>query len=142
MTEEHLQCNVAEYAVVVDSQKRYLVLRLIDKIKDIGGKWNLPGGRMNTGEQAVETLIRETKEETGLDIEPSAIIHSTFNFGTYRIFYYCHAKDDAHVVTLSKEHQEYRWATMEELEKLDFVGFGFFEAIQKTHGFLNLETHG
>jgi 8-oxo-dGTP diphosphatase len=32
------------------------------------GYWALPGGRMDPGETVEETLVREVKEETGLDV--------------------------------------------------------------------------
>ncbi len=33
------------------------------------GYWALPGGRMDPGETVEETIVRECKEETGLDVE-------------------------------------------------------------------------
>jgi len=33
------------------------------------GQWTLPGGKVEKGETYEETIVRETKEETGLDIE-------------------------------------------------------------------------
>ena len=32
------------------------------------GEWSVPGGRVERGELLVEALVREVKEETGLDI--------------------------------------------------------------------------
>jgi len=33
------------------------------------GKWSIPGGLVELGESVEQTVIREVKEETGLDVE-------------------------------------------------------------------------
>jgi len=33
------------------------------------GYWALPGGRVETGESVEQTVVREVKEETGLDVK-------------------------------------------------------------------------
>jgi 8-oxo-dGTP diphosphatase len=51
-------------AVVFDEQKRVLLVHRRDM--DL---WDLPGGGLDSGELPTEGTIRETKEETGLDVE-------------------------------------------------------------------------
>ncbi|MDD5182288.1 MAG: NUDIX hydrolase [Candidatus Nanoarchaeia archaeon] len=36
---------------------------------NLGGKWHFPGGRVEPGEKPEDAIVREMKEETGLDIE-------------------------------------------------------------------------
>ena len=50
-------------AVVQDAEGRVLLQHRDD------GRWGLPGGLMELGESCEDTARRETKEETGLDLE-------------------------------------------------------------------------
>lgn len=53
--------------VVVEKDNKLLVVkRGIEPQKDM---WDLPGGFIDVGETAKECVIRETKEETSLDVE-------------------------------------------------------------------------
>src|SRR2546427_10220106 len=36
--------------------------------------WGLPGGGMDLGESIGQAVVRETKEETGLDVEPTGLV--------------------------------------------------------------------
>ena len=42
---------------------------LLQQRDDPGGPWGLPGGAMELGETVAQTAIRETREETGIDVE-------------------------------------------------------------------------
>ena len=53
-------------AVIVHENKVLLVRRGSEPLK---GHWTLPGGVLEVGESLVEGVIRETREETGLEIE-------------------------------------------------------------------------
>lgn len=46
---------------------------MLQKRRDTG-VWALPGGAMEIGEALVQTAIRETREETGLEVEPEYIV--------------------------------------------------------------------
>jgi ADP-ribose pyrophosphatase YjhB (NUDIX family) len=57
---------------VVIEDGRILVL---NQDTDSGRSWSLPGGKLEEGETLAEALIREMKEETGLDIEPGRLLY-------------------------------------------------------------------
>jgi 8-oxo-dGTP pyrophosphatase MutT (NUDIX family) len=54
----------AAYAVVRDDFGRVLLVQRADD-----GNWELPGGRIDVGESAVEAVVREVGEEAGVAIE-------------------------------------------------------------------------
>jgi ADP-ribose pyrophosphatase YjhB (NUDIX family) len=56
-------------ALVVDEQGRVLLQRRMDS-----GNWALPGGTMDIGETLGDCIVREVKEETGLDIEITGLL--------------------------------------------------------------------
>jgi ADP-ribose pyrophosphatase YjhB (NUDIX family) len=37
--------------------------------------WSLPGGKLEDGETLADALVREMKEETGLDVEPGRLLY-------------------------------------------------------------------
>ena len=49
---------------------RQLLIALRPTGSHLGGLWELPGGKIETGESAIEAVIREVAEEVGLDVEP------------------------------------------------------------------------
>lgn len=55
-----------------DDEGRLLLVR---RANDPGrGRWSLPGGRVEPGEDDAAALVREMREETGLDVEPGPLV--------------------------------------------------------------------
>ncbi len=58
-------------AVVVGGERVLLVRRGHEPLK---GRWSLPGGLIELGEELEAAVIREVREETGLAVEPVELI--------------------------------------------------------------------
>ncbi|HEX6497763.1 MAG TPA: NUDIX domain-containing protein [Micromonosporaceae bacterium] len=114
---------VAVTVFVVDDQDRVLLIRRTDN-----GLWAIPGGAQDFGEYIAQTAIRETKEETGIEIEVAGIV------GLYTDPKHVMAYSDGEVrqqfsicfrgrylhgnPTPSDESAEVRWVSKEELDSL------------------------
>jgi ADP-ribose pyrophosphatase YjhB (NUDIX family) len=51
------------------------LLLLNQDTPNTGRSWSLPGGKLEDGETLAEALVREMKEETGLDVEPGRLLY-------------------------------------------------------------------
>jgi ADP-ribose pyrophosphatase YjhB (NUDIX family) len=60
---------VAVTVFVLDDRRRVLLIRRTDN--DL---WALPGGGQEFGEFIAQTAVRETKEESGIDIEVTGLV--------------------------------------------------------------------
>jgi len=58
-------------AVVVHEGRVLLVRRGNEPLK---GRWSLPGGLLEVGEPLTQGVIREVREETGLEVEPIELV--------------------------------------------------------------------
>ncbi len=90
-----------------------------------GGKYVIPGGHIELGESAKDALLREIKEETGLDIfdiefigMQEFIYDPAFWKKRHFIFLDYSCKTNSGEVTLDSEGQEYDWFSLGELSKI------------------------
>ncbi|MBI4257253.1 cob(I)yrinic acid a,c-diamide adenosyltransferase [Candidatus Uhrbacteria bacterium] len=112
---------VANKAVIVNQQGKILLVRDAGKLDHTGadGKWDFPGGRMDTGETSQEGLLRELQEELGFtpkDVQIDMPIHvglwgvggDTLNHPIVGIFYIVRLIGNPEI-RLSEEHNEFQW---------------------------------
>lgn len=123
--------HVTVKAVIIHDGK-ILLLKKIQPSADGFGNWELPGGGMEYHEGPDEALIREIREETGLEL---ASYHISATFHVIRpqleivgLSYRCTPVNTA--VKLSNEHETYCWVEPEHLNQ--YVGPKIYHDILKS----------
>ena len=77
--------------VMLLNDNKVLLGHRVNKAKDTGGiyepdSWTFPGGKQEYNETVLETAIRETKEETNLDLKELYVYTATDEFQPDRHF--------------------------------------------------------
>lgn len=117
----------AAVKAVIKKNDRYLVVK--QKFPNIT-VWDFPGGRVDFGESPYDTLIREVKEEVGLEvkiIKPVGLMWFFRHDGGQVVCttFLCEAED--YEIDTSKNPAkdenivEYRWVTKEEFLKDEYI---------------------
>ncbi|MET0779454.1 MAG: NUDIX domain-containing protein [Candidatus Saccharimonadales bacterium] len=107
---------VTSRAVITDTAGKLLIVR-----RGVGdplhpGTWDLPGGRLETGETFQQAAIREAQEEVGIALEDPRVVFVTSNprpTGTGTWLFYA-ARSDA-AVQLGAEHDDSKRILINEL---------------------------
>lgn len=125
-------------------------------------KWLPPGGHLEVNETPEEAVLREVKEETGLEVDlicDEQILINQWNAKSFPRPYMCllenipaYGKEEAHqhmdMIYLAKprkkqnipsthQHETLRWFSLEEVEKLESDKDIFYETKQTLRRILN-----
>lgn len=106
---------------VIIHDRRVLIVQRAANDQVGGGTWECAGGKIVFGEDLEAALIREVKEEVGLDVTVEKILYATtFQTGPTRqvviISYLCESTNKD--IVLSEEHMDYKWTTKDQIKKL------------------------
>ncbi|MCR4580191.1 MAG: NUDIX domain-containing protein [Treponema sp.] len=93
---------------------------------DMGGRWEFPGGKIENGESFELAIVREMQEEFGVKVTVGEKITSgqfehagkECTLDVFEVKFPHDGLKDHFVLT---EHDDYRWACLEEIPQLDFV---------------------
>ncbi len=80
--------NIGAFGIIFDELGRVLLCHREDM--DV---WNLPGGRVDSGEMPTDALIREVMEESGLEVEIGRLVgvYGKINKDELDFSFICHA---------------------------------------------------
>ncbi len=96
-------------------------------------EWELPGGRLDTGETPEQTLVREFEEELAVQVEPLGIVDSYLfevipSKSVFIVTYGCRLRGEFKPA-LSAEHTEFGLHALGDLERLPLPD-GYRRSIQ------------
>ncbi len=129
---EHENYHLGIKALILNDKGEVLLFKVNPEAlkKKVDPYWDIPGGRVEKGENPIDTLFREIKEEAGLEkenfekVESFSMVLSNIRIplgdnsvGLILWVHKCHAKSDLDI-KLSFEHLEYGWFEKDEASKL------------------------
>lgn len=114
----HDTYRMSSHAVITNHHGQVLLL----KANYADYAWGLPGGGLDVGETIHQALIRECREELGLEVQVKYLsgvyYHSAVN--SHAFIFRCELDRDA-VIRLSSEHSDYAWMDITSLTEVQRI---------------------
>ena len=115
---ENANLNSAHVVLVKDNQ--ILLLKRASNDAWMPDHYAFPGGKFEKGEDALDAICRECKEETNLDIDKNNIVFlNTISNELGHKFYL--AKNFSGDLKLNNEHSDFKWVNPKELSSFKTV---------------------
>ena len=125
MTERVFTQTFGVVGAIIEKDGKFLLVK--EKKAVAKDKWNIPAGWIDVGENPQEAAVREAKEETGFDFQPTNIL------GIYSLSKETGVEAGHHPIriifigTINDKQGEYwtdeiaetKWFTPEEIENMD-----------------------
>lgn len=114
--------GVSQKAVIINKEGKILALRRTSTALSNPDKWDLPGGDLDFGEDVLCGIIREIKEETGLEIKKLKLFNVESHIdkkGEFWVTIAYKAKTKNNNLKLSSEHNDFKWVTKKEFLNLE-----------------------
>ena len=117
----HASHYIGAGGVTINDKRELLVVseRYHRQKSDGPPRYKLPGGALHAGEHLVEGVIREVKEETGIDTEFDALVcfrhwHG-YRYGKSDIYFVCRLHPTSHEISIQAEEiAESLWMPVED----------------------------
>jgi len=103
--------------VILNKRDEVLLLKRPPGIDWAPNKWALPGGKIEPNESPLSAAIRETKEETDLDVRKLKIINLTLD-NPIAPYYTRHYTGN---VQIDFEHTDWAWVARADIETYDLA---------------------
>ena len=111
--------SLAVKAIILDAGGRCLLVRRSIANLHFVGMWEWPGGKVDPGEDFASAVIRETREETSLEVEITGLAGAThFEMPKVNVVLLCmETRIVGGEIKLSDEHDQFMWVPLSELSR-------------------------
>ncbi|MGW5116475.1 NUDIX hydrolase [Streptomyces noursei] len=115
-------------AIIVHEGRVLMVRRRVSEGKL---SWQFPAGEVEPGESPADAAVRETKEETGLDVSAAKLLGERVHPATGRLMSYtaCEVVSGTAHVADDEELAELAWVAHDEIP--EYVPYGLYEPVQQ-----------
>ncbi|HLD57583.1 MAG TPA: NUDIX domain-containing protein [archaeon] len=117
--------HIVPVTAAIEKGGKFLLVKRSESEANFPGKWMFPGGKVEKGEDALQGLIREIKEETGIEIEDKIALLRTYHFtrsdGGNALGFNFVVQWKAGEVVLGDGLIDYAWILPEEIAKYNTI---------------------
>lgn len=107
---------------IIRDERGRLLAGLRPQGKHLGGLWELPGGKVDLDEAPEEALVRELREELGIEVEVGLALEPVtwqYKSGSIRLLSYACEIRSGELTVMS--HERIEWIGLGELEAIEWA---------------------
>lgn len=128
MTQQNAEEQSGIAAAIVVSEGRVLMVRR--RVSEGQLSWQFPAGEIEPGESREDAAVRETHEETGVEVVAMKLLGERVHPKTSRLISYtaCEVVGGTAYVADAEELAELAWVAHDDIPQ--YVPYGLFEPVQ------------
>jgi len=130
---DNKKLHIVAVTGLVEKNGKFLIIKRREDEIAYPGMWTVPGGKVEVPDSCYETLKREIKEETGVEIQDEIKFVREYGFTRpdgYHVIgltFACRWKSGK--IKLSKDFTDFAWVTAKEAENYELIP-GILQEIQ------------